>query len=470
MWRTAAADRLAFVVDAAGYFGALRDALSRARRSVFVLSWVIDSRVRLVRGAENDVQPAELADLLSNLVEEHPDLRVRVACWDHSVVFAFDRELLSRVRLGWLTPDRVRFELDGQHPPGAAHHEKVVVIDDRVAFIGGIDIGRYRWDTGAHETDHPQRVTPGGEAYPPLHDLQAVVSGDAARLLGEHARRRWQALTGEAVDAADSDDDPWPSGVAPDVEDVEIGIVRTRGARDGDAGVRETEALHLRMVEEAENHIYIENQYLTADSVGRALAGRLSQEDSPDVVAVTSRDSEGWLEQVTIDGLRARWCRELRDSDQHGRFAVYYPVNGDSEPVTVHSKLLVVDDRLLYLGSANLANRSMVLDTECGIAIDAAGRADVKDAIRGLRLRLLTEHLGAARSDIEAREAELGLRGAVEDLAGSGRTLLPLPTDDRELPDTLEPVIRLADPKQIPSLSRLARELFDGRTPPGDED
>ena len=462
VWRVATADRLAVLVDGADYYAALRDALGRARQSVVILAWVVDSQLSLVRDQDEDGRPVRLAEFLSHLVGERPDLHVRIACWDHSAIYTFDREVLPRVRLGWTTPDRLRFELDDSHPPGASLHEKVVVIDDEVAFIGGFDLGRYRWDTSAHDPDNPLRVTPTGEPYPPFHDVQAVVSGPVARVLGDHARRRWRRLTGESIELVEADSDLWPSTVDPAIEDLAVGIVRTQAEHGKRSAVRETLNLHRSLVAGARNHIFIENQYLTADQIGRALRSRLSEDDPPTVVAITSKETEGWLEQLTMGGLRARWCREIRDADHRSRFAAYCPVNRAGEPLTVHSKILTADDQWLYIGSANLANRSMVLDSECGLAIEAGGRDDARRLIRALRHRLLAEHLDATQSEVAALEEKGSLKDAIDALAGGERTLVPLPVDAQELPDSLEPIAQLADPQIVPSLSQVARELVGG--------
>jgi phosphatidylserine/phosphatidylglycerophosphate/cardiolipin synthase-like enzyme len=467
VWRIATADRLAFIIDGADYFAALREALGNARRSVLILAWVIDSRLQMVRDVEDDGRPTELAALLSQLVEERPELHIRINCWDHSVIYTLDRELLSRVRLGWMGPERLHFALGSHHPPGASLHEKLVVIDDEVAFIGGLDPGAGRWDTSEHRPDDPRRVTSEGEPYPPFHDLQLVVSGDAARALAEHARRRWERTTGETVEAVPAESDPWPATVEPAIEDVEVGIVRTRAAWEGEAEVSETERLHRRFVAEARHLVFIENQYLTDEGVGHALAGRLIGECPPEVIAVTSKESEKWLENLTMNGLRARWCRDLFAADREGRFGVYCPVLADGPRITIHSKLFIVDDLLLYLGSANLANRSMTFDTECGLAIDAGSRSDVREAIRSLRQSLLAEHLGTTQAVVAEREGELSLKQTIEVLAGGRRTLAELPIDEQEIPAILEPLAELADPRIFPSPAQLVHG-FVGEEADGD--
>ena len=99
--------------------------------------------------------------------------------------------------LNWKTHSRVRFYMDDKHPVGASQHQKIVVVDDAVAFSGGLDLRKWRWDTPEHHIDDQRRVDPDGKPYPPFHDVQMVVDGAAAAALGQLARERWQRATGE---------------------------------------------------------------------------------------------------------------------------------------------------------------------------------------------------------------------------------------------------------------------------------
>jgi phospholipase D1/2 len=100
--------------------------------------------------------------------------------------------------------------------------------------------------------------------------------------------------------------------------------------------------------------------------------------------------------------------------------------------INVHSKILVVDDTLVRVGSSNLSNRSMGLDTECDLAIEAARDARIGGAIARFRDRLLGEHLGVASECVAGRvAAEQSLIAAVESLTASERRLDPL---DAEVP------------------------------------
>ena len=97
--------------------------------------------------------------------------------------------------------------------------------------------------------------------------------------------------------------------------------------------------------------------------------------------------------------LRTRLVRQLRDADTEGRFHAYYPhVAGLCEGtcVDLHSKVMIVDDEWLRVGSSNISNRSMGVDTECDLVVEAQGEARVQAAIRAARNRLIAEHSGAA--------------------------------------------------------------------------
>ena len=471
VWRLAHTDRLAFLVDAARYAAAFVAAVRRARRSVLVLAWDIDSRLQLLRPGEDRDHPVELAAFLSWVLERRPELEVHILCWDYSIIYTLERELLPRLRMGWSTHPRLHFALDADHPVGGSKHEKVVVVDDRVAFIGGIDLGRRRWDTSEHRPDDPRRRSPSDHRYPPFHDVQAVLEGEAAACLGAMIRQRWRQVTGERLAAPEEEGSVWPVGVTAAAEDLDLGLVRTRPEHGASPEVRETERLHLAAIAAARRFIYIENQFFTAGRIGDALAGRLEGDRPPEVLTVTSRRNVGWLEQTTLGGLRARLVRELQRRDRRDRFAICFPETGAEPPVTVHTKLLDVDDCLLYLGSANLSNRSMRLDSEIGIALDGRARPDLRSAIRGLRLALLGEHLGLDPETLaEGPEAD-GVLAALRRRRRGRRRLVPLSVEEDEIPDMLEPVARLADPEGALSLDGVLHELLpadseeDGNAP-----
>lgn len=455
-WRIERATRLQFLIDGSEYFAALRRALSSARHSIFILGWDIDSRTALTPDSADDL-PLPFGAFLNEVVRRQPGLHAHVLSWDYAVLFALEREWLPR--LNWRTHRRVHFLLDKKHPVGASHHQKVVVIDDRIAFVGGLDITRCRWDTPEHLSNDPRRVDADGKPYGPFHDVQMVVEGPIAAALGELVRTRWQRATGRQPRWRPPPDDiatpsPWPATLPAALEDVDVAILRTEPAFGGNPAVDEVRKFYCRAIAAARSTLFLENQYFSSKALAERLAARLAEPDGPEVVIVTPQRESGWLEETTMGVLRARLYRFLQSRDTHGRFRPYCPTLSDSgrECLNVHSKVMTVDDELLTVGSANLSNRSMHLDTECNLAIEAVAQGERADATRAaiaaLRTRLLAEHLAAPASAVAAATRAHGISGAIEQLRHGTRTLEPAHITLRPDIDALLPDQALIDPTQ----------------------
>jgi phosphatidylserine/phosphatidylglycerophosphate/cardiolipin synthase-like enzyme/uncharacterized membrane protein YdjX (TVP38/TMEM64 family) len=346
--------------------------------------------------------------------------------------------------------------MDGRHPIGASQHQKVVVVDDAIAFVGGLDLTRARWDTSEHLRENAFRRNPDGTKYEPFHDVQALVDGDAARALGELARTRWHRVTGQSVSMQPkADHDPWPSELAPDVTDVDVAIARTEPAYEGRRGVHEVRQLYLDAIAAARRYLFFENQYFTSGLIGDALSARLAEPEGPEVVVVSPRTQSGWLEDVTMGVLRARLHRRLKSADRYGRYRLCCPqLPGLAQGcLNVHSKVFAVDDELFCVGSANLSSRSMAFDTECNIVIEARGsdeeKARMRAAIARLRNRLLGEHLDASPDLIAAElRRSNSLHQTIDSMRKAGRILQPLePAVSPEL-DALIPDQALLDPER----------------------
>jgi len=462
-WRLARTERLAFLIDGEAYFRAFREAVCQAQHSVLILSWDIDTRLRLIRDGEPDAFPDRLGDFLYALVRLRRDLHVHVLNWDWALLYALERQWMPLYKIQWRRHPRLHFHFDDQYPFGASQHQKVVVIDDRVAFVGGLDLCENRWDTPDHAPNDPRRINANQGAYRPFHDVQLIVSGEAAADLGALARERWRRATGATLRAPpERDDVPWPQSVTPDLEDQVIGIARTEASSDGQNIVREIEHLYLDAIASARRYLYIENQYLSAWRIGEALTRRLRESDGPEIVIVLPLKTGDWLEQYTMDVLRFRLLHRLREADHHNRLRVYYPHHGGlgEEYITVHSKLMVVDDSLLLAGSANLSNRSMGLDSECDLVIETTDDRS-RQAVIGLRNRLLGEHLGATPENVAARLADAGsLILAVENLRGGQRSLEPLEGATPDLANELLPDHALFDPEKPVTVEQLADRLI----------
>jgi phospholipase D1/2 len=459
--KVARAQRVALMVDGDDYFRAFMQAAERAQRSIIILGWDFDSRTRLRRDESLSAAPPVLGDFLNFLARRRRGLRIRILDWDFPVLFGINREFPPVYGTGWKIHRRIDLRYDNTHPTIGSHHQKIVVIDDAVAFSGGLDFTCRRWDTREHAADDPRRVD-AGTPYPPFHDVMIAVDGDAAAVLASIARERWRCATGEKLPGVATPEDPWPPALKPDFTDIDVAISRTHPGSDGSPEVREIEALFLDMIAAARRSIFMENQYFTSHKLGQALAARLAQPDGPDIVLVSRMLSHGWLEEATMHVLRARLVQELRAADRNNRFHVYYPhVPGlaDGTCVDIHSKVTIVDDDWLRVGSANLCNRSMGMDTECDVTVEAGSKPAVARTIRDFRSRLLGEHLGMdpvrVGQEIE-RKGSIG--GAIEALRGEGRSLRPL-QDLPEWPDAVIGVAEITDPERPISLDRLIGEF-----------
>ncbi|HZD53204.1 MAG TPA: VTT domain-containing protein, partial [Woeseiaceae bacterium] len=451
--------------DGAQYFGALRRALASARHSIFILGWDIDSRTRLVgAGDVGDGAPEKLLAFLEHLVEKKPDLEMRLLLWDYSLLYALDREPLPSLNLRWRTREQIRVALDNRLPLGSCHHQKLVVIDGRIAFCGGFDLTIGRWDTTAHRPGQPGRVTAGGAPSPPWHDVQVMIDGDAAAILFEIARNRWRRVTSEDVQPPDTAAE-WPDAIEPDLEDVVAGIARTIPENEGEPGIAEVRNLHIACIRAARHWIYIENQYLTADCIADALIERLREEPALEVVAVTPQSPHGWLESRTMGSGQQHFRDRLAHAGVAPRVRFFFPWVGDGQnPVMVHAKLMIVDDMLLHVGSSNLNNRSMGADTECDVVIEAQDD-EQRSRIRRLLCRLVGEHTGADPEAIdECLQRSESLIAVIENTKQEGRGLAALPAR-RMHGEVLQDALKIvADPERPLRPEEFIGDMFDART------
>ena len=446
-WRIEHADRLRFIIDGADYFDLFRKVLMRARHSVYIVSWDIDSRVQLVRGSVTDGYPTALGDLLNYCAKKKPDLHIYVLNWDFSMILAMDREWLPIYKLDWKTHKRVHFALNSYQPSGASQHQKIVAIDDEVAFIGGLDITMGRWDTPDHKADNEKRDRIDNRISRPYHDVQVMVSGDAAASLADLARDQWKKATGKSPHGPvrKKQGTLWPDNVKPDIEDIDIALARTQAKYRKQAEIREIQEFYRQAIRDARDYIYIENQYFTAPAIADAIQEKLEKKEGPEIVMVFPKETAGWLSQFTMDVLRVRLIRRLRKHDTYNRITILYPESPDlgDVPINVHAKVMIIDDRIATVGSANLNNRSMGLDNECNLFVDSQSQEHAGKGIRLFRSRLLAEHLGTSTQVVDDMvKQKKSLRQSIDELTNTDRRYLKaLPLDvpediDRVVPDT----------------------------------
>jgi phosphatidylserine/phosphatidylglycerophosphate/cardiolipin synthase-like enzyme/uncharacterized membrane protein YdjX (TVP38/TMEM64 family) len=485
-WRVDHAHQFYCVQDAADYFRLVRDALLAARKTVFILGWDIFASVDLLPQADvspkpnAEAEPTRLDELLSFIARRQPKLRCYILIWDYAALYTLERDPLSRWKLGWRTHRRVRFGFDDRHPVGGSHHQKIVVVDDQLAFCGGIDLTSHRWDTCAHRVEEPARTSAGGKPYGPYHEVQAMVSGPVAASLGLLARDRWRALGEQRMppvspSAGDSsrrgreaaEASLWPRNITADLTNVDVAIARTVPASDAQPAIREAETLFLDSIATARRSIYIESQYFTNEALAAALGKRLSEPNGPEVVIVSPAECHGWLEQNTMGAFRYSVFRQLIAADTHKRLRLVYPAASRIQdvPTFIHSKVMVVDDRFVRIGSANFSRRSMGVDTECDLAVDATGEPATRAGILRIRDRLLAEHLGLAPEDVAPAIARAGsLRAFVDSRQLADHTLARIQLPPEAETTASEAARLVADPEEPIAFGSTIEQLV----PPAD--
>jgi phosphatidylserine/phosphatidylglycerophosphate/cardiolipin synthase-like enzyme len=381
------------LLDGAEALPRIAEAIESAEHHVWIAGWYFSPGFRLRRDEQTG-----LRELLAAAAER---VEVRVLAWAGSPLPLFhpDRDDVRSVRDAFERGTRIRFAVDARERPMHCHHEKLVLVDGDVAFVGGIDLTSYagdRWDL----RDHPPR---GGLGW---HDATARLRGPAVADVAEHFRLRWREVTGEALEADDLSGAAGPH---------EVQIVRTvpehvyDAVPRGDFRVLES---YLRAFRSAQHLIYLENQFLWSPEIVRVLAEKLRRPPTDEfrlVVLLPGKPNNGREDTRGQLGV-------LADADAGaGRVlaCTLFQAGARAHPVYVHAKIGIVDDRWLTLGSANLNEHSLFNDTEMNVVVQDAALA------RETRLRLWAEHLGCSAQEL-ARPAHEVVDERIRPLAQEG--------------------------------------------------
>lgn len=415
-WTVAESQHSGVIIDGRAYFRTFVEVARRARRFLLLCGWQFDSEVRLLRGADARGRgEVRLLPFLDGLCRDNPDLRVYLLAWDYSLLFSLEREWLQEQVFNWGSGRRVQFRFDKHPALGASHHQKFVVADGQVALLGSGDICDHRWDDRRHLPAHPERTDCDDDAYGPYHEVYTLQVGPVAARLTQIFSERWEAVEG-APPVLVTPASTAASTTATDRDDCfvlparAVALSRTLSAPVAPGGREVEEIRHLLVdaISAARELIYLENQYFSAVAVADALRERLER-PSPrlEVVIVLPDRPRSVTAEVALGIAQEKLLASLQaEARAHGhRLGVYYPATptgtGPPTPVYVHSKLLLVDDRFLTVGSANTTNRSMGLDTELNVAWEypACGGLELRDALQDLRVDLLAEHTGLAAEE-----------------------------------------------------------------------
>ncbi|WFU11269.1 phospholipase D-like domain-containing protein (plasmid) [Rhizobium sp. CB3090] len=458
------AARTAFLINGSAYFSRLAHILRHARKRVWIIGWDFNPDICLQ--PENSKET--LGDLLHALADANPDLEIRILIWALGPLYS-EKSLKVLRKKSFPKNNRIDLRFAIQPAIRGCHHQKLVCVDDSVAFIGGIDLMSRRWDTCGHGVRDKLKCDSQGVFYEPLHDLQAMVTGDAARLIASVARRRWMDATGEEYRALPAQAAVgWPDDLMASLENVPVRLATTEPATFFRRGLRQGIAVTKEVIAKARRHLYIETQYLASFNVAEAIAARLQEGSGPEVVIVCTRKSHGLIENFVMGRNRDRIIRRLTNADRHGRLRVFYPVVPDGEKqveLLVHSKLLIADDDVLRIGSSNLNHRSEGLDTECDILFQAL-KPTHRLAIDELRNTLVAEYLGCAAGAVRNVFQRTGsLIEAITELNVGPRCLKPFATTcEKTTPiagtalfDPVHPLGRLGSYHLVGHLRRILR-------------
>jgi phosphatidylserine/phosphatidylglycerophosphate/cardiolipin synthase-like enzyme/uncharacterized membrane protein YdjX (TVP38/TMEM64 family) len=417
-WQTGVADKAALLIDSANYYRAIYESICAAEHSIFILGWDINGNIDLVRGneAQDNECPAKLYDLINWKARQNPDIQIYLNQWNYSLFFMKEREPFSDYRWHFKSTDNVHYCEDNHIPFLSSHHQKIITIDDKIAYCGGMDIGVERWDERHHHVETPERcdvvepLLPADkefESHQPRHDIQMILTGEDMKIFACLVRERWRKGAGfDAIPVrvkSEQESAFMPPSVKKDFARVPFAVSRTLPQLGRRAAVKEIEQAYIDEIAQAEQFIYIENQYVTSATIARALNRQLKEKPNLRVLMISCDHPKGWMERKTMWHGRYQFAQLVRKNiDNPDRFVVTYPVcreNGKERSIYIHSKLMIVDDRILHIGSANLNNRSMGMDTECDVSI-AGDDALLRAGIFNYACDLIREHTGKTMEDI----------------------------------------------------------------------
>jgi phospholipase D1/2 len=467
-WKTARPDAAGVLVDAADYYAAFYQAALQAQKTIILSGWQFDRGVPLLRGeAAPPGAEVRLLKFLNQLCEKNPALEIYILAWDFHVVFALEREWMQTLYFEWATNERLHFRFDEAQAAQGSHHQKFAVIDRTVSFLGGIDLCEARWDDRRHLEGNPLRLSHGAPSKP-YHDVQAYFAGcEVADLLRDLFTDRWARSEGPSLQLPECESPDsrgyGPKGALPLGQQL-VAFSRTdaRGPHDT---VREVEKLFVTAIRAAERLIYVETQYFSSHAVCDAFIDRMQEPERPrlQIVIILNDKPEAMKEELAVGLRQAKTLTRLAQaaaSTGHalGIYGTLSDGDAPDRPSTyIHSKLLIVDDRFLTVGSANLTNRSMGVDTELHASWETSGASSEADPqtierIRALRVSLLAEHTGLAEASAE-KCAKAGLdhaEGLVERLDAltaleNARLTRHVLASQRE-----KQIMKIVDPEALP--------------------
>jgi phospholipase D1/2 len=466
-FRVTSVDEIGLLVDAADYYREFYRAAQVAERYILLSGWQFDSGVSLLRGPEARAAgaPVTLLSFLEHLCEQKPALEISILAWDFALVFAAEREWMQRLVFDWTTHQRLRFRFDDNHAERGCHHQKFVVIDGELSFLGGLDLCEDRWDDRVHRHANPLRMSR-GEPHKPFHDIQAFARGRAlAGALEELFLTRWERTAAPPIQLPEADNQVARNHAVQcllPIASRSVALSRTDpyGSPGGPVPCVEIQRLHLAAIAQAERLIYAETQYLSSHKIAAALEARMRAAQRPklEIVLILNNRGETLKEQAAVGLAQAQNIERLRrvaaeTGHRLGMYCTLPACDADQTPertTYIHSKLMIVDDRFLTVGSANLTNRSLILDTELNVSVETEAAGDaLARSIRKVRASLLAEHTGGP--EIDLLEGLVARLDAIAERGARGETSEPCRLRAHPSPTNGEKTaLALIDPQSLP--------------------
>lgn len=401
------------IVDAEAYYSCVYQALIRARRYVLIAGWQFDTEVALLRGeaATAAPYPVRWLELLNALAQERPELRIYILAWDYSLIYSLEREWMQGLKFSFQASPSIHFEFDPHPDVSGSHHQKFVVVDGVLGFVGGLDICDERWDNREHLHDFPLRTNTSGEPARPNHELQSFVRGPIVSALVDVFCDRWRSKSRPALELG-----PLDSAASTELLEFEFArehpeavfplradrvVVLQTSPPHATTPRRDVAATYADALLAAERIIYIETQYFTSRTIARALTTRLRDAERPplQVLILLPGGADNAKEAFALGDLQHQVLSELKAAaEENGhelRLLCSRRGGRDCKETTfIHSKLLLVDDQFLSVGSANMTERSMGLDSELALAWQGESGSELESDIARVRASLLGEHSG----------------------------------------------------------------------------
>jgi phosphatidylserine/phosphatidylglycerophosphate/cardiolipin synthase-like enzyme len=295
-------------------------------------------------------------------------------------------------------------------PQAASWHQKFIVLDGQLAFVGGMNIKGVDWDTSAHPIFEHRRMTFAAteeerlavlakESTPdfgPRKDYVVRIEGPSAQDATATFQTRWDHLidSGAAYSAHSSKFEVY-SNIAANDQGVQVQITTTMPTPWGEQSIAET---WLNAVAQAQDYILIEDQYWRSPLLVEAILARMKEVPTLRLVVIT-KPVDTWLDPgCEWTHLTHLWLKtEFPDRYRVYQLKVFElletwglnETEGHFADMDVHSKMFIVDDTFMSVGSCNKNNRGLLYEGEMNVAVFDA------DWVRTERLEILSNILPA---------------------------------------------------------------------------